>query len=146
MHQLPCACMQQCHNTCHSWLSLTRQAELQGLKLTVAAVQAAKRVLAAHRLVLSGTPIQNDVAELWALFDFLMPGFLGTQQAFHAQYGKALSDAKGSARTTAQAEAGLLAMEQLHKQVLALLRCKSLLASTRLACAHATNSPLGDHT
>ena len=80
-------------------------------------MQAAKRVKAAHRLVLSGTPIQNDVAELWALFDFLMPGFLGSQTAFYAQYGRALSDAKASARTQAQAEAGLLAMEKLHKQV-----------------------------
>ena len=67
--------------------------------------------------MLSGTPIQNDVAELWALFDFLMPGFLGSQAAFNAQYGRALSDAKASARTQAQAEAGLLAMEKLHKQV-----------------------------
>ena len=72
---------------------------------------------AAHRLVLSGTPIQNDVAELWALFDFLMPGFLGSQAGFQAQYGRALSDAKASACMQAQAEAGLLAMEQLHKQV-----------------------------
>jgi len=32
---------------------------------------------AQHRLVLSGTPIQNSALELWGLFDFLMPGFLG---------------------------------------------------------------------
>lgn len=40
-------------------------------------LQAVKRVTAQHRLILSGTPIQNNVLELWALFDFLMPGFLG---------------------------------------------------------------------
>jgi hypothetical protein len=37
-------------------------------------MQAAKRVQAQHRLVLSGTPIQNNILELWSLFDFLMPG------------------------------------------------------------------------
>lgn len=36
-----------------------------------------------HRLVLSGTPVQNDVGELWALFNFLMPGFLGTERQFN---------------------------------------------------------------
>lgn len=41
---------------------------------------AAKRIQADHRLILSGTPIQNNVLELWSLFDFLMPGFLGTER------------------------------------------------------------------
>jgi TATA-binding protein-associated factor len=45
-------------------------------KITVAA----KRIQADHRLLLSGTPIQNNVLELWSLFDFLMPGFLGTER------------------------------------------------------------------
>ena len=43
-------------------------------KLLCNDTQAAKRVQAQHRLVLSGTPIQNNVLELWSLFDFLMPG------------------------------------------------------------------------
>lgn len=34
---------------------------------------------AKHRLILTGTPIQNNVLELWGLFDFLMPSFLGSQ-------------------------------------------------------------------
>ena len=42
--------------------------------------QAVKRVQASHRLVLTGTPIQNSVVELWSIFDFLMPGFLGTRK------------------------------------------------------------------
>lgn len=52
--------------------------------------QAAKRVTAHHRLILSGTPIQNDVLEMWALFDWLMPGLLGSEREFNAKYGKAL--------------------------------------------------------
>jgi len=37
---------------------------------------------ARHRLALSGTPLENHLGELWAQFDFLLPGFLGTQKEF----------------------------------------------------------------
>ena len=33
-----------------------------------------KRLPCAHRLILSGTPIQNSLKELWSLFDFVFPG------------------------------------------------------------------------
>ncbi|KAL1290091.1 hypothetical protein AAHE18_20G104800 [Arachis hypogaea] len=39
---------------------------------------AVKQLKAQHHLILSGTPIQNNIMDLWSLFDFLMPGFLGT--------------------------------------------------------------------
>jgi DNA excision repair protein ERCC-6 len=39
-----------------------------------------------HRLLLSGTPIQNDLRELWSLFDFVFPGRLGTLPAFEAEF------------------------------------------------------------
>ncbi|MFZ4624623.1 MAG: SNF2-related protein [Rhodoferax sp.] len=35
-----------------------------------------------HRLCLSGTPMQNHLGEIWSLFHFLMPGFLGSQKKF----------------------------------------------------------------
>jgi len=37
---------------------------------------------ARHRLCLTGTPLENHLGELWAQFDFLLPGFLGTRQDF----------------------------------------------------------------
>ena len=43
---------------------------------------AAKRLRAFHRLVLTGTPIENSVADLWSIMDFLMPGYLGGPEAF----------------------------------------------------------------
>jgi len=80
---------------------------------------AVKSLNAASRLVLSGTPIQNNVLELWSLFDFLMPGFLGTESEFNGKYGKPISAArnasmKAAAERTAN-ESGILAMEALHR-------------------------------
>ncbi|MFP4272387.1 MAG: SNF2-related protein [Halothiobacillaceae bacterium] len=40
----------------------------------------------AHRLCLTGTPMENHLGELWAQFDFLLPGFLGDQRDFSKQY------------------------------------------------------------
>ena len=45
-----------------------------------------KSLKAEHRLCLSGTPVENHLGELWALFDFLMPGFLGTSERFRNTY------------------------------------------------------------
>ncbi|KAK9077800.1 hypothetical protein SSX86_006138 [Deinandra increscens subsp. villosa] len=82
---------------------------------------AVKQLKAQHRLILSGTPIQNNVLELWSLFDFLMPGFLGTERQFQATYGKPLVAARDSKCSAKDAEAGILAMEALHKQVMPFL-------------------------
>jgi len=37
---------------------------------------------ASHRIALTGTPIENHLGELWALFSFLNPGLLGTEKQF----------------------------------------------------------------
>ncbi|HMP75984.1 MAG TPA: SNF2-related protein [Kiritimatiellia bacterium] len=47
---------------------------------------AAKRVRANHRLVLTGTPIENSVSDLWSIMDFLMPGYLGSHENFKGAY------------------------------------------------------------
>lgn len=47
---------------------------------------AVKKVHANHRLVLSGTPIQNNVLDLWSLFDFLMPGYMGEHSFFQVHH------------------------------------------------------------
>ncbi len=41
-----------------------------------------KRLNADYRLVLTGTPIENSLEDLWSLFDFLMPGFLWSHDRF----------------------------------------------------------------
>ena len=46
----------------------------------------AKQLLTPHRIILSGTPMQNNLTELWSLFDFVFPGRLGTLPVFQAQF------------------------------------------------------------
>ena len=48
--------------------------------------QAVKAVRSQHRLVLTGTPLENSVLDLWSIFDFLMPGYLGSAQDFRERY------------------------------------------------------------
>lgn len=77
---------------------------------------------ARHRLVLSGTPIQNNVTELWSIFDFLMPGYLGTETEFNSKYRRATTmprDALHGRRTKEKRRAPQLdVLDSLHKQVL----------------------------
>jgi len=47
---------------------------------------ACKRFRTPHRLLLSGTPIQNDLRELWSLLDFVFPGKLGTLPVFESEF------------------------------------------------------------
>jgi SNF2 family DNA or RNA helicase len=47
---------------------------------------AVRRVRARHRLCMTGTPLENHLGELWAQFDFLMPGFLGDARSFKRQW------------------------------------------------------------
>ncbi|MCP4218379.1 MAG: DEAD/DEAH box helicase, partial [bacterium] len=57
--------------------------ESQNIKNFTSRVSKAARVLKSkHRLALSGTPIENNSTELWALFDFLLPRYLGSRQWF----------------------------------------------------------------
>ncbi|MEF9967150.1 MAG: SNF2-related protein, partial [Longicatena sp.] len=45
-----------------------------------------KQIHATHRFALTGTPIENSLAELWSIFDFLMPGYLFSYNYFKKQY------------------------------------------------------------
>ena len=47
-----------------------------------AAAKAVRAVSAKHRLALTGTPIENRLSELWSIFEYLMPGFLFSQESF----------------------------------------------------------------
>lgn len=48
---------------------------------------AAKELDAQVRIALTGTPMENHTGELWSIFDFVLPGYLGTQASFLRRYG-----------------------------------------------------------
>jgi Superfamily II DNA/RNA helicases, SNF2 family len=48
--------------------------------------QALRKVACAHRLVLTGTPIENHLEELWSIMDFLNPGYLDSLEQFRRQF------------------------------------------------------------
>lgn len=45
-----------------------------------------KRVKAMNRFALTGTPIENNLTELWSIFDFIMPSYLLTHNKFYSKY------------------------------------------------------------
>merc|ERR1712142_1026107 len=79
---------------------------------------AIRQLVASHRIILTGTPIQNGVLELWALFDFLMPGYLGSEKQFTARYARPILNSREAKSSSKDQEAGALAMEALHRQTL----------------------------
>lgn len=61
--------------------------EAQYIKNQKAAVtKAVKTARARYRFALTGTPVENRLAELWSIFDFLMPGFLYSSQEFSQRF------------------------------------------------------------
>jgi hypothetical protein len=52
--------------------------------------RAACALRAKARFILTGTPLENSIRDLWSLFDFLLPGYLGTKKDFEDRYEKPL--------------------------------------------------------
>ncbi len=48
--------------------------------------RAVKRLDARHRFALTGTPMENRLSEIWSIFDFVMPGFLGSYMRFKERF------------------------------------------------------------
>ena len=53
--------------------------------------KAVKAINARQRLALTGTPIENSVADAWSIFDFLMPDYLGDYESFKLNYEDKIS-------------------------------------------------------
>ena len=54
--------------------------------------RALRRLHTRHSLCLTGTPMENHLGELWAQFDWLMPGFLGDQRSFATRWRKPIEE------------------------------------------------------
>lgn len=53
-----------------------------------------KKINAHSRFALTGTPIENSPGELWSIFDFVMPGYLGTYKKFEKEFQKPILNGK----------------------------------------------------
>ena len=58
---------------------------------------AAKGLNARQRLVLTGTPVENSVTDVWSIFDFLMPDYLGDYEMFKLNYELPIAEGGGAA-------------------------------------------------
>ena len=58
------------------------------------AARAIRALMPPCRIALTGTPIENSVMDVWALEDFLNPGFLGERKAFERRFARPISDSE----------------------------------------------------
>ncbi len=95
--------------------------EAQNIKnASTHAAQVVSQLQTRHRLCLSGTPMENHLGEIWSLFHFLMPGFLGSQKRFAELFRTPIEKAGNAER-----------MEQLRNRItpFVLRRTKSVVAA-----------------
>ncbi|MDO4838124.1 MAG: DEAD/DEAH box helicase [Clostridia bacterium] len=71
--------------------------EAQHIKNSTTLVsKSVKRIVSRQRFILTGTPIENRLSELWNLFDFMMPGYLFTHHAFVEKLEKPMIKSKNA--------------------------------------------------
>jgi superfamily II DNA or RNA helicase len=79
---------------------------------------AASGIHARHRLCLSGTPVENNLDELFSLFDFLTPGFLGSRQNFREKFRLPIERGEGKEELeTLRRVVGPFILRRLKEQV-----------------------------
>ena len=126
--------------------------EAQSVKNAQArAARALRRLDARHRLALTGTPLENHLGELWALFDLLMPGFLGDSRTFARHWRKPIEVNRDGPRARllaarvrpfilrrmkTEVAAELPPLTELVKRVPLLGQQKQLYESVRVAADH----------
>lgn len=61
--------------------------EAQNIKnVSAKRTYAIKKIPAKSRMALTGTPVENNLTEIWSIYDFLMPGYLGNLKRFKQDY------------------------------------------------------------
>ena len=83
------------------------------------AAQAVKSVPSKHRFALTGTPIENRLSELWSIFDFLMPGLLGTRESFAKRFESPVEHAEGDSAARLQALVSPFVLRRVKEDVVA---------------------------
>jgi superfamily II DNA or RNA helicase len=78
-----------------------------------ATAQALRTIPATARVALTGTPVENDLSELWAILDWATPGLLGSRAEFRARWAEPIADGE---RETAARFARLVAPFLLRRR------------------------------
>lgn len=84
-----------------SYIILDEAHHIKNRKTKVAT--SVRKLNADHRLCLTGTPMENHLGELWSIFDFLMPKFLGSEKEFKTQYRTPIEKEENKERSDALA-------------------------------------------
>ncbi|WP_379128349.1 DEAD/DEAH box helicase [Paenibacillus sp. sgz500958] len=83
----------------YTWASVCLD-EAQNIKNAQTKQSAAVRSFPArHRIALTGTPIENRLSELWSIYDFITPGYLGSAKAFQDRFANAIEKERDERRT-----------------------------------------------
>jgi superfamily II DNA or RNA helicase len=86
----------------HAWKIIILD-EAQSIKNSDSQVaRAAYTLQAPFRLALTGTPIENNLTELWSQFHFINPGLLGDRGAFEERFGRPIADGVAGAAAALQ--------------------------------------------
>lgn len=76
-----------------------------------------KKFETSHKILITGSPMQNSLQELWSLFDFMRPGLLGTYTAFMEHFALPITQG-GYANATEYQEATALEIAKALKQII----------------------------
>lgn len=84
---------------------------------TTKATIAVKSIRTPHRIMLTGSPMQNNLLELWSLFDFTNPGMLGDKQTFEEHFANPILHG-GFANSSPMQEATALSVATALKEMI----------------------------
>ncbi|WP_245703611.1 DEAD/DEAH box helicase, partial [Streptomyces lushanensis] len=95
----------------HTWGMVVAD-EAQHVKNPFSSTAKALRTIPSPaRVALTGTPVENNLSELWALLDWTTPGLLGPLKAFRSRHARLVENAANVANTAAARSAGVQDME-----------------------------------
>ena len=99
------------------WMEVLDEAQYIKNHETLVA-RAVKALQTQHRMALTGTPVENRLSELWSIFDFLMPGLLGSYESFRDRYEQPIADGDEEAAARLSAAVGPFILRRLKADVL----------------------------
>jgi superfamily II DNA or RNA helicase len=80
--------------------------------------QAAMALVGRHRFVLTGTPVENSVRDLWSLLHFVLPGYLGRREEFRERYELPISRGSQPERARLAKRLRPVMLRRLKQQVI----------------------------